>query len=121
MAVFNGVFPILPGKEQGRKGVRCRLALGSAAKGSTSRRAGTRLTRETGLYRRPLWGASCWCGSRPPYREVFTGLATSDDEFSIWFRGQVKDVTGVDLSDSTQSPPPYVLVDWTSWKNVPPL
>ena len=44
----------------------------------------------------------------------FTELATSEDEFTIWFRGQVKDVTGVDLGAPSESPPPDVLVDWTS-------
>ena len=29
--------------------------------------------------------------------KAFTELATSGDEFSIWFRGQVTDVTGVEL------------------------
>ena len=59
-------------------------------------------------------GASCWCGSEAPdIEKAFTELATSGDEFSIWFRGQVKDVTGVDLGAPPESPPPDVLVDWT--------
>jgi hypothetical protein len=44
---------------------------------------------------------------------VFTELATSSDEYTIWFRGQVKDVTGVDLAAPPEGPPPDVLVDWT--------
>jgi hypothetical protein len=50
----------------------------------------------------------------PDIEKAFTELATSGDEFSIWFRGQVKDVTGVDLGAPPESPPPDVLVDWTS-------
>ncbi len=44
----------------------------------------------------------------------FTELANSDDEFTIRFRGQFNDVTGVDLGAPTEGPPPAVLVDWTS-------
>ena len=41
----------------------------------------------------------------PDIEKAFTELATSGDEFSIWFRGQVKDVTGVDLGAPPESPP----------------
>ena len=50
----------------------------------------------------------------PDIEKSFTELATSADEFSIWFRGQVEDVTGVDLGAPPESPLPHVLVDWTS-------
>ena len=33
----------------------------------------------------------------PDVEKAFTELATSSDEFSIWFRGQVRDATRVDL------------------------
>jgi len=50
----------------------------------------------------------------PDVEKAFAELATSDDEFTVWFRGQVRDVTGVDLGAPSESPPPDVLVDWTS-------
>ena len=46
--------------------------------------------------------------------QAFTDFATAGDEFTVWFLGQVKDVTGVDLGTPPESPPPDVLVDWTS-------
>ena len=42
----------------------------------------------------------------PDIEQSFTELATSTDEFTIWFRGQVKDVTGIDLGAPPESPPP---------------
>jgi hypothetical protein len=53
-----------------------------------------------------------WCEA-PDIEKAFTELATSGDEFTISFRGQVKDVTGVDLGAPPESPPSDVLVDWT--------
>ena len=34
-----------------------------------------------------------------------------NDEFTTWVRGQVKDLTGVDLSAPPEGPPPDLLVD----------
>ncbi len=50
----------------------------------------------------------------PDIEKTFTELATSSDEFTVWFRGQVEDVTGVDLSAPPESPLPVVLVDVTT-------
>lgn len=44
----------------------------------------------------------------PDIEKPFTELATSSEEFSIWFRGQVKDATGVDLAAPPASPLPDV-------------
>jgi hypothetical protein len=50
----------------------------------------------------------------PDIEKAFTRLATSGEEFTIWFRGQVKDVTGVDLGAPPESsPPPH-------WLTAPP-
>jgi hypothetical protein len=68
MAVFNGAFPVLPGKE------RASRDLAAARMGE--------------------------------HRNGF--------EFTSWFRGQVKDLTGVDLSARPDSPPPEVRLDWNA-------
>ena len=46
--------------------------------------------------------------------KAFTDLATNDNEFMTWFRGQVLDVTGVDLAAPPEGPPPTVVVDWSA-------
>jgi hypothetical protein len=56
----------------------------------------------------------------PDIEKAFTRLATSGEEFTIWFRGQVKDVTGVDLGAQPESSPPVTLVDCTPLKNTLP-
>ena len=50
----------------------------------------------------------------PDIEKAFADLATSGEEFSIWFRGQVKDLTGVDLGAPPESRPP------TYWSTGPP-
>ncbi len=112
MAVFNGVFPILPGKEQGGRDFAA-ACMGERRKGL--RRLGRDFARETwALQETPMGSFMLVWFEAPDIEKAFTELATSGDEFSMWFRGQVKDVTGVDLGAPPESPPPDVLVDWTS-------
>jgi hypothetical protein len=44
---------------------------------------------------------------------AFASFAQSDDGFDVWFKGRVKEVTGVDLNEP---PPglPEVILDWSS-------
>ena len=114
MAVFNGVFPILPGKEQGGRDFAA-ACMGERRKGFEAQAARTGLTRETwALQETPMGSFMLVWFEAPDIEKSFTELATSDDEFTIWFRGQVKDVTGVDLGAPPESPLPDVLVDWAS-------
>jgi hypothetical protein len=46
--------------------------------------------------------------------KAFADLATDTDEFSTWFRAQVKDTTGVDLAAPDDGPPPELLTDWSA-------
>ena len=113
MAVFNGAFPILPGKEQGGRDFAA-ACMGERRKGFAAQAARSGLTRETwALQETPMGSFMLVWFEAPDIEKAFTDLATSGDEFSTWFRGQVKDVTGVDLGAPPESPPPDVLVDWT--------
>lgn len=38
-------------------------------------------------------------------QDGFQFLATTDDPFTVWFREQVKDITGVDLTERPKGPP----------------
>jgi hypothetical protein len=114
MAVFNGVFPILPGKEQGGRDFAA-ACIGERRKGFEAQLARTGVARETwALQETPMGSFMLVWFEAPDIEKSFTELATSGDEFTIWFRGQVKDVTGVDLGAPPESPLPDVLVDWTS-------
>jgi hypothetical protein len=113
MAVFNGVFPILPGKEQGGRDFAA-ACMGERRTGFEAQAARSGLIRETwALQETPMGSFMLVWFEAPDIEKAFTELATSGDEFSIWFRGQVKDLTGVDLSAPPESPLPDVLVDWT--------
>ena len=45
--------------------------------------------------------------------QVFTGIATSDDPFIVWWRAQILAVHGVDLSQPLPGPPNEQLHDWS--------
>jgi hypothetical protein len=114
MAVFNGVFPILPGKEQDGRDFAA-ACIGERRKGFDAQAARTGLDRETwSLQETPMGSFMLVWFEAPDIEKAFTELATSDDEFTNWFRGQVKDVTGVDLGAPPQGPLPAVLIVWTS-------
>jgi len=114
MAVFNGMFPILPGKEQGGRDFAA-ACMGERRTGFEAQVTRTGLTRETwALQETPSGSFMLVWFEAPDIEKTFAELATSDDDFTIWFRGQVKDVTGVDLGAPPESPLPNVLVDWTS-------
>ena len=114
MAVFNGMFPIIAGKEE--SGARLRKGVhGSPPRGVRGAAAEDRTRRET------------WSSNQTPMGnfmlvwfdyeggdEVFEVMAASDDEFTVWFRGQVLEITGVDMTDPEGPPPPEVLVDWSA-------
>jgi hypothetical protein len=108
MAVFNGAFPILPGRDQA--GTSQPHAGGG--EGFEAQHARSGLTRETwALQETPMGSFMLVWFEAPDIEKSFADLATSADEFTVWFRDQVKELTGVDLSAPPESPPPEVLVD----------
>lgn len=43
---------------------------------------------------------------------VFQGMATSQEPFDVWFREQVLEIHGWDLTQPAPEPPPEVVLDW---------
>jgi hypothetical protein len=114
MAVFNGAFPILPGKEQAGRDFAA-ACMGERRKGFEEQAATSGLTRETwALQETPMGSFMLVWFEAPDIEKSFMDMASAGNEFSTWFLGQVKDVTGVDLGAPPESPPPDLLVDWTS-------
>jgi hypothetical protein len=114
MAVFNGIFPILPGKEQEGRDFAAAI-MGERRKGFEAQQTTSGITRETWtLQETPMGSFMLVWFEAPDIEKTFTELATAGNEFSIWFLAQVKDVTGIDMTAPPESPPPDVLVDWTS-------
>ncbi len=44
--------------------------------------------------------------------KAFEDVATDQDEFTVWLRAQLTDVTGLDLSKPDEGPPPEIMLDW---------
>ena len=113
MAVFNGAFPILPGREQAGRDFAA-ACTGDRRKEFEAHLARDEISRETwALQQTPMGSLMLVWFEAPDIERAFTELATSTEEFTVWFRGQVMDLTGVDLGAPPESPPPDVLVDFT--------
>jgi hypothetical protein len=111
MAVFNGAFPILAGKEKEGRDFAA-ACMGERRKEFEAQLARNGIGRETwALQETPMGSFMLVWFEAPDVEKVFTDLATSGDEFTIWFRDQVKDLTGFDLAAPPEGPPPDVLVD----------
>jgi hypothetical protein len=111
MGVFNGVFPIKPGKEE--------AARAFAAETFGARRADFEeqlsrggITRETWSLQETPMGSFMLVWFEGDVEKVFADLATNDSDHATWFRSQVLDVTGVDLGTPSGDPPPAVLIDY---------
>jgi len=114
MAVFNGAFPILPGNEQEARNFAA-ACMGERRKRFETQLTTSKITRETWtLQETPMGSFMLVWFEAPDIEKAFTHLATTSNEFTTWFRGQVKDLTGVDLGAPPESPPPDVLVDCTA-------
>ncbi len=112
MAVFNGAFPVLPGKIDAARSFASE-AMGSRRAGFNAHHGRAGNTRETWSLQETPVGAFIlvWFEGNPEL--AFGDLATSTDEFMVWFRGQVKEITGVDLSQPAPGGP-ELLLDWSA-------
>jgi hypothetical protein len=114
MGVFNGAFPILPGKEDAGRAFAA-ATTGEQLKGFEALQAGSGVTRETwSLQETPMGSFMLVWFEAPDIEKTFMDLAADQSEFATWFRGQILDLTGVDMAAEPEGPPPDVLVDWTA-------
>ncbi len=113
MAVFNGAFPILPGKEDTAREFAADIN-GTRRDDFNSMQASARTTRETWTLQETPMGAFMlvWFEA-PDIDAAFVELATASDEASVWFRGRVLELTGVDLAEPAGAAP-ELLVDWNA-------
>ena len=110
MAVFNGAFPILPGKVDDARALASEVTgPRKAQQDALHRQEG--ITRETwSLQETPAGAFMLVWFEAPDVGAAFTALATASDEHAQWFRGRVQDVTGIDLAQPAQGGP-ELLVD----------
>ena len=112
MAVFNGAFPVLPGKvDTARTFAKETMGPRRSGYDESQKRGG--ITRETwSLQENPDGSAFVlvWFESPDP-EQSFAELAQDSSDFAVWFRAQVKEVSGVDLAAPAEGGPELVL-DW---------
>jgi hypothetical protein len=111
MGVFNGLFPVLEGKEDAAR------SFAKEAGGQRRDQLGAHLlrsnvTRETWSLLTTPMGSFVNVWFEGDVDDAFSDLATNDDDFSVWMRERVLDVTGVDMSQPDDSTPPEVILDW---------
>jgi hypothetical protein len=111
MGVFNGMFPVQPGKEDNARAFAAET-LGTRRAGFEAHHARAGNTRETWTLQETPMGSFILVWFEGNVEKAFADLATDDSDHGKWFRDQVLDVTGVDLAAPPGGPPPAVLVDW---------
>ena len=112
MASLASAFPILPGKTQQWKQFSQEMAGPRRSEYEASRkRLGA--TREAAYLQQTPQGdlAIVYIEARDISR-VFEGFGKSQEPFDIWFRQQVKEIHGLDLSQSLPGPLPEAIIDW---------
>lgn len=114
MAVFNAAFPILAGKEDDARAFAT-ACLAERKEGFEASQARAATSRETWTMQQTPMGSFMlvWFES-DNIDGAFEELATSEDDFTVWMRTQIKECTGVDMSVPDGSPPPEVVLDWTA-------
>ncbi len=111
MGVFNGMFPILKGKEDAARAFASET-IGARQADFEAHLARSNMARETWALQETPMGSFMLVWFDGDVEKAFGDLATNDSEFVVWFRAQVHDVTGVDLGKPPAGPLPDVLVDW---------
>jgi hypothetical protein len=113
VAVFLGAFPVLPGKsDEARK-----LADDTMARSeefNTSQRNGGITKEHWSLQETPAGAFVLVYFECSDVEQAFGTLGASTDDFDVWFREQVKDVSGVDLGAPPEEPPPDIILNWSA-------
>jgi hypothetical protein len=111
MAAFNVAFPVLPGKEEAFREWAKEVA-GPRKDDFTelNRRGG--LTRETFTLQTTPMGSFMLLWVEGDVERAFQDVAIAQDEFTVWQRGKLLEVTGVDMTQPAEGAGPEVLFDW---------
>jgi len=113
MSIFNGLFPVLPGKQDAARSL-AKEVLGPHRDQYDRFQARSAITRETWALLSTPGGSFINVWFEGNVEAGFADLATAQDEFTVWFREQILSVTGVDLSVPGDSPPPEIIFDWSA-------
>lgn len=113
MAIFNGMYPVLPGQDDAARSFAKDLG-GARHDQFTAQQRRADVTRETWSLQQTPMGSVMLIWFDGDIDKAFTNLANDDDEFATWFRAQVLEISGFDLAAPDDSPLPEVVLDWTT-------
>ncbi len=113
MPVFCGAFPILPGKSQAAKDF-AKTMMGPRFKDFDASQKRLKTTKETWFLQKTPMGDMMlvYFEMSSDVRKVFEDFARSQDPFDKWAKDQVKAITGVDLNQPPQEPPPEQVLSY---------
>jgi hypothetical protein len=112
MAAFNSMFPVLPGKEDAVRDWIAELA-GPRKAGFDALQRRSDIARETLTLQETPTGAFLLFWFDGDVEKAFRALIAGDDEFTLWHRARLRDVTGIDLAGGGDGgPQPETLLDW---------
>jgi hypothetical protein len=113
MAIFNAMFPVLPGKEDAAREFAAAV-MGERNDDFRAQQGRADVSRETWTLQETPMGSVLLVWFDGDIEKAFGELATGEDDFTVWFRASVLDVSGFDVSAPDDSPPPEVVLDWTA-------
>ena len=113
MAVFLGAFPVLEGKDgEARKLAQETRDRRDEFEASQQRHGVTK--EEWSLQQTPMGSLVVVRFECDDIEKSFGRLAESTDAFDVWFRDRVSEVSGVDLAQPSDAPPPEIILEWTA-------
>jgi hypothetical protein len=111
MGVFSGMFPILPGKEDAFRAWVAEIT-GPRKEQYDALNRSSDITRETWALATTPMGSFMVVWFEGDVQKAFEHTATAQDEFTAWHRGQLLEVTGIDMTQPSEGPLPEILLDW---------
>jgi hypothetical protein len=106
MGSFASVSPILPGKEDACRRFAQEMAGPRRSESGASRRRLGLTTERSYLQHTPQGALLIIYGEGDHPEQMFERLASSQDPFDVWFRQQVQDIHGLDLTQPPLGPLP---------------
>ena len=111
MATFIGAFPVLPGKDDDARKF-AQETMGRSEEFSASQKRGGVTKEEWSFQQSPMGSLMVVHFEANDVEKAFGVLAESSEDFDVWFRGRVQELTGVDLAAEPEGPPPEIILDW---------
>jgi hypothetical protein len=113
MAVFSGMFPILPGKEDAAR-AWVKEITGPRKEGFDAINRHADITRETWTLQPTPMGSFMLVWAEGDIEKAMQDVATSDDEFTVWHRSKLLEITGIDITKPPEGPDAELLLDWSA-------